>query len=585
MTMNYANNVPVNNVVGNNYSVDDSLGFKDEVKHVFESYNGQGVSLSNDMLDVISSPETREEFIANICESLTTSDLFTNSNIANEAFYNNYTDRVEQLLQNSMKSIVTESAMLGYAPIVAYNPFFLKKQWISCIFKDVLMTEVPQSPVINLAFEKRYLRSLDGKEYPIPEVNYDDEIMAQLTAEATGLSIKEDPIAITEFKPALKILDPTYIPGIVADDVTAELTADFHIFKVFVKDSKNAEHEIPCMIKVDITTHNFTKGEVKYDVKDSDGNVTETIEDRIIGNVDFKTGKVIIMSENDKITKVCLRGKTANRWNNRSLDVVRRVEQLQYVMPESGPRLNSAVTVEDASDALALQKIDIIADNVDVMGRTLADLEDFEIRTFLNNSFDAQEKAGVGPHGYEQLTVKGGFNTLPYESFTNNITDWMKDAREYFERIIEGLKDKLKTADAVITVVAHPSLVRFLQNGINWVFTDDTQISGMKITYNFGIYTTVQDRVHIVTTRYMKPEDGLKFVVIPTTTELVTFKHYKYNCIIDRNYRNPLYTLTPNIMCTHRTLTFEVLPVQGKMTIDGRDLFSPDTLKRQTVSA
>ena len=585
MTMNYANNVPVNNVVGNNYSVDDSLGFKDEVKHVFESYNGQGVSLSNDMLDVISSPETREEFIANICESLTTSDLFTNSNIANEAFYNNYTDRVEQLLQNSMKSIVTESAMLGYAPIVAYNPFFLKKQWISCIFKDVLMTEVPQSPVINLAFEKRYLRSLDGKEYPIPEVNYDDEIMAQLTAEATGLSIKEDPIAITKFKPALKILDPTYIPGIVADDVTAELTADFHIFKVFVKDSKNTEHEIPCMIKVDITTHNFTKGEVKYDVKDSDGNVTETIEDRVIGNVDFKTGKVIIMSENDKITKVCLRGKTANRWNNRSLDVVRRVEQLQYVMPESGPRLNSAVTVEDASDALALQKIDIIADNVDVMGRTLADLEDFEIRTFLNNSFDAQEKAGVGPHGYEQLTVKGGFNTLPYESFTNNITDWMKDAREYFERIIEGLKDKLKTADAVITVVAHPSLVRFLQNGINWVFTDDTQISGMKITYNFGIYTTVQDRVHIVTTRYMKPEDGLKFVVIPTTTELVTFKHYKYNCIIDRNYRNPLYTLTPNIMCTHRTLTFEVLPVQGKMTIDGRDLFSPDTLKRQTVSA
>ena len=150
MTMNYANNVPVNNVVGNNYSVDDSLGFKDEVKHVFESYNGQGVSLSNDMLDVISSPETREEFIANICESLTTSDLFTNSNIANEAFYNNYTDRVEQLLQNSMKSIVTESAMLGYAPIVAYNPFFLKKQWVATVFKDVLMSEIPSNALINI---------------------------------------------------------------------------------------------------------------------------------------------------------------------------------------------------------------------------------------------------------------------------------------------------------------------------------------------------------------------------------------------------------------------------------------------------
>lgn len=582
MTMNYTNNVPVNNVVGNDYSIDDSLGFKEEVKHVFESYSGQGIDITNDLMSIIGSPENREEFIGNICESLTTSNLFTDSTIANEPFYRNYTDRVEQLLQNSMGSIVTESAMLGYAPIVAYNPFFLKKQWISCVFKDVLMTEVPQSPVINLAFEKRYLRTLDGKEYPIPEVNYDDEIMKKLTNEATGLSIKEDPIDIANFKPALSILNNTYIPGVVEGDLTAELTADLHIFKVYLKDSDQAEHEVPCMIKTDITTHNFTNGQVKYDVMDTDGKtVKETIEDTIIGRVDFKEGKVTIMSENDKVTKVCLRGKTANRWNNRSLDVVRRVEHLQYVMPESGPRLNSAVTVEDAADALALQKIDVIADNVDVMGRTLADLEDFEIRSFLDNSFDAQEKAGVGPHGYEQLTVKGGFDTLPYESFTNNITDWMKDAREYFERIIEALKDKLKTANAVITVVAHPEIVRFLQNGINWVFTDDTQISGMKISYNFGIYTTVQDRVHIVTTRYVKKESGLHFLVIPTTPELVTYKHYKYNCIIDRNYRNPLYTLTPNIMCTHRTLTFEVLPVQGRMAIDGRELFSPNTLKRK----
>lgn len=584
MTSMYETNMPVNNVVGNNYASDESLGFKEEVSHVLESYTSQGVNLIKDLDEIITSPETKQEFVSNICESLTQSPIFTDASIANEAFYNNYGQRVEQLLENSLRSIATESAMLGYAPIVAYNPFFLKKQWIACIFKDVLMTEVPQSPVINLAFEKRYLVDSAKNEYPIPEVNYDDEIMKRLTDEATGLNIKSTPFAITNFKPAANILSSTYIDGLVAGDPTAELTADFRIVKVYLKDSSNVEHEVPCNIKVDITTHQFTNGSVKYDVTDASGAVTETITDTIVGNVDFKTGKALILSESDKVTKIVLSGKTANRWNNRSLDVVRRVEQLQYVMPESGPRLNSAITVEDAADALALQKIDVIADNVDVMGRTLADLEDYEIRMFLDNSFEAQENAGVGPHGYDKLTVVGGFDAKPYESFTNNITDWMKDSREYFERIIEELKDKLKTTDAVVTVVAHPSLVRFLNNGINWVFSDDTQISGMKISYNFGIYTTAQDRVHIITTRYMKREAGLKFVVIPTTTELVTFKHYKYNCIIDRNYRNPLYTLTPNIMCTHRTLTFEVLPVQGKMTIDGRELFSPTTLKRATAA-
>lgn len=580
-----SSNVPLNNVVGNNYSSDDSYGFKDEVRGVFESYEGQGVNLATDFMTVLGSPQNKQEFVDTVMESVVTSSLFTNDSIANEAFYNNYADRATQLIENSLNQVVTESAMLGYAPIVAYNPFFLKKQWISCIFKDVLMTEVPKSPVINLAFEKRYLKSLDGQLYPIPEVTYDDETMAKLTQESTGISIKEDPIPISTFKPAKNILTSDYFPGIVAGDKTLELTADLHIFKVIVKDSASTEHEIPCNIRVDVTTHNFVKGEVKYDVKDATGKVTETIEDRVIGTVDFDNGKVSIMSENDAVVKVCLRGKLANRFNQRSLDVVRKVEPLQYVMPESGPRLNSAVTIEDAADALALQKVDVIADNCDVMGRTLADLEDWEIRDFLKNSFDAQEKAGVGPHGYQKLTVKGGFDAKPYDGYTNNISQWMTDSREYFERIIEGLKDKLKTPDGVITVVGNPSLLRFLQNGINWVFSDDTQISGMKINYNFGVYTTAQDKVHIISTRYMKEEQGLWFIEIPTTTELVTFKHYKYNMVIDRNYRNPLYTLTPNIMCTHRTLTFEVLPVQGRMTIDGRDLFSPMNLKRKTETA
>ena len=581
-----------NNVVGNDYASNDSLGFKSEVSGVLESYMAQGVNLITDLGSIISNEETKNEFVDNVCESLTNSPVFTQAGVANEPFYDNYAQRMQQLLENSLHSVATESAMLGYAPIVAYNPFFLKKQWISCIFKDVLMTEVPQSPVINLAFEKRYLKDQDGNEYPIPEVNYDDEVMKKLRDAATGLNLSEDWFPISNFKPAANLLTATYVPGLAPGDPTAELTSDFHIVKVrlqgTVEDPDSTEtpkakktYEIPCNIRVDITTHQLVGGTVKYDEVLSDGTIN-TITDTIVGQVDFDKGKALIMSESDKITHIVMRGKTANRWNNRSIDVVRKNEQLQFTMPESGPRLNSAITVEDAADALALQKIDVIADNVDVMGRTLADFEDNEIRLFLDDSFEAQEAAGVGPHGYGKLTVDGGFDALPYESFTNNITDWMKDSREWFERIIEELKDKLKTEDAVITVVCHPSLVRFINPGINWVFTDDTQISGMKINYNFGIYTSAQDRVHIVTTRYMPKDKGLKFVLIPTTTELVTFKHYKYNCIIDRNYRNPIYTLTPNIMCTHRTLTFEVLPVQGHMNITGRELFSPTTLKRTT---
>ena len=256
-----------------------------------------------------------------------------------------------------------------------------------------------------------------------------------------------------------------------------------------------------------------------------------------------------------------------------------------FASPEEADTL--VITLEDAADALVTQNIDIIADNVDMMGRTLAEFEDFEIRDFLDTSFEAQANAGSMAVGFldnNSLIVRGHFDALPYEQFTNNITDWMKDSREYFERILAGLKTKLKTDDAVVICYSHPNLVRYLQNGINWVFTDDTQISGMKISYNFGIYTSSQDRVHIVTSMYVPEDSGLHFVVIPTTKDLITYKHFKYNAVIDRNYRDPVHPLTPNVMVTQRTLTCEVLPVQGRLTIGGRETYSPTTLKRFTSS-
>ena len=569
-------------VAGNDYASDSSMGFKAEVSKVLESYAAHGVSVSDMMHQVLTSPTAREQFLDTVMESISDSPIFMNADCQNSRFYDNYADRLRQLEDNSLKQAAIESIVTGYSPIVAYNPFFLKKQWISTVFKDILMTEVPASPVINYAVEQRFLRTMDGTEYPIPDVYYDAAITRSLSAACTGAAIAENPIALTDLH-GLSLIDPTYIPGIVKNDPAVELTQDICICAVTLTDGT----VVPTNIRTDVTTHQWTKGDIVYKRTDEFGNVTETITDKIFGAVDFVTGKVTVLSQDGNVTHVTLRGKVANRWNDRSLTTIRRVEPIQFVMPESGNRLNTPITLEDAADALVTQNIDIIADNVDMMGRTLAEFEDFEIRDFLDTSFEAQANAGSMAVGFldnNSLIVRGHFDALPYEQFTNNITDWMKDSREYFERILAGLKTKLKTDDAVVICYSHPNLVRYLQNGINWVFTDDTQISGMKISYNFGIYTSSQDRVHIVTSMYVPEDSGLHFVVIPTTKELITYKHFKYNAVIDRNYRDPVHPLTPNVMVTQRTLTCEVLPVQGRLTIGGRETYSPTTLKRFTSS-
>lgn len=573
-------------VIGKIQYSDGDVGFKSEVKGVFESYNAQGVNLINDLPSVIANPSAKQAFIGTATESMSDSVLMTNPIASKDAFYGSYVNCVEQLLENTLDSIATESIMTGYAPIVAYNPFFLKKQWIDCVFKDVLMTEVPKTPVINIGFERRYAKDAEGNEYPLPEALYDDEITKKLLNEATGLNIKEDPIDIAALK-GLCLIDPTYIPGVVAGDHTVELTPGLTVVSAIVTDSNAQTHKIAMNMTVDITTHNFVNGKVKYNViDDSDGSVKETLEDELVGRVDFKKGTVTLMSTSGVVTQVVLRGKTANRFNQRSLSVERRVEHIQKVMPESGPRLNTAVTIEDAADALALQNIDVIADNINVMGATLANFEDAEINMFLKESFQAQKDGLANFVAYDELKdnimiAETEFDTLAYDTFAGRLTDWMKDSREWFERTIAALKTKLRSSNVMIVAVAHPNLVRFLQDGINWVFSDDTQISGVKLSYQFGIYTSAQDRVHVVTTMRMSEDDGIRFVVIPLTNELITYKHYKYNVMIDRNYRNPTYQLVPNILATQRTLTFEILPVQGVMTIKNRDMHSPTTLKRQ----
>ena len=571
---------PETRIVGNDYKSDADLGFKQEVKSVFESYMAQGVDLGSDFGAIISKARDRQEFENVMMESMTNSEAFTNSNAAKAPFYSNYAERFETLMDNSLKTVAMESVMQGYAPIVAYNPFFLKKQWVSCVFKDVLMTEVPTSPVINLAYEKRYLKTLAGKEYEIPNVFYDKAVMAELVDAATGLKIDSTKKIALPMK-NVDILTTDYIPGIVVKDRAETLTGDTRVCKVEMDVSEAGDgselKELPVDIRTDVTTHNFINGKVKYV---DPATPTKAAESTILGNVDFVAGTVTIFSDNDRIKSVWLAGTTANRFNERSLETVRRVEQIQHVMPESGPRFNTPVTIEDAADALALQKIDIIADNVEYMGRSLAEFEDYEIRTFLLNSFDVQNAAASGPHGYEKLTVDGTFDLKPYDGYTDTISRWRTESREYFERVIDLLKQKLKTPDEVIVAVCNPTLVRFLNSGIEWVFTDETQIAGIRIDYNFGVLTGSQDRVHIVTTHYLDADDGIRFIVIPLTKELITYKHYKYNMVIDRGYRNPVHDLVPNVMATHRTLTFEVLPVQGRLQITGRDLVSPATLAR-----
>ena len=582
-------------IIGNTSDADASYGFKKEISDIFEQYATEGVNLPTDLYSVLSSPATEQNFVDMVMESVVNSPALTSGEAKSDPFYSNYAERLAQLAENSNREIVQESVMTSYAPITAYAPFFLKKQWISCVMKDVLLTEVPTSPIINYQFQRRYIVDMEGNKYEMPDVYKKKDVMKKLIAQSTGVAIKETPIKLPlkneNLVDTTRNADPskTYLEeGFVTRDLSQALNPDMFIFKVIMTDPEDSkQYELPCSIMLDVTTHNFMKQKLSYAVKDGEGNVTKTLEDEVIGTVDFDTSSITVMSVNGIITHICLRGKTSNRFNHRSLDVRREVTRLERVMPESGPRFNSPVTIEEAADAISTGNIDMFADNADMMGNALANFEDIEIRSFLDESYDRQmtaKKQGLADQfGYTNLVEEGTFSALPFGGFSNNISEWIKDAKEYFERILEQLKYKLETDQCIVTCVCHPSLIRFIQGELRWVFDSGSEISGMKLQHNFAVSTAGGDKIRFVTTRYMDPDDGIRFILIPTTTDLITFKHLKYSVTVDRGYRHPLEPLVPNLMATQRTLTFEVIPVQGKMKITGRGLNSPENVGYSTV--
>lgn len=592
-------------IIGNTYAAESNTGFKADIQNMIEKYALENVNIINDFDRILAREDTRSDFMDRCLESVTNTAALHDSSMSTDNFYNNYSERLGQLIENSCNQIAREAVMTGYAPIVSYAPFFIKKQWVSCVWKDVLMSEVTTSPILNYKFEKRYLKDQDGNRYDIPEVYYDKAKMAKLYGEATGndldsskaltLPVNHVSLLPTELDPDGYIVDGR---NMHYSDKANVLTQDIAICAIHIVDGEHSiDTWIPMNIRINITTHNFVKGSFKYVAKDEDGkpilsdSKPVVIEGEIVGNVDFDNAAVTAFSTNAKVTGIKLAGKTANRFNHRSLDVERRVEQLQYIMPESGPRLNSAVTVEEAADAIALGRIDMFADNVDMMGDALAQLNDFSMRSFVQDSFETQKAAGQGPHGYvygpdgtdTSLIEEGGFSAMPYGGYSQNISTWMADSKEYFERFLENLKLKLKTPEVTVVCVCHPTLVRYLRadGAVKWIFSDQTDVSGLKINYNLGITTVNGDRVHIISCQYLAPSDGIQTILIPTTSELITFKNVFYSVIVDRGYRNPLEQLVPNIMSTQRTLTFEVLPVQGRFYIDGREANPPKALFSQ----
>lgn len=550
-------------VVGS-FSHDKNADFKASTKHLMESfqstYNMDAVS---DIAKILRLDQTKECYKDQLLEDVREAAI-------DDPYYAMLPQKLEQLFENSSLEMLNESAVAALAPIVGISLPVLKKAYIEGHAKDIVMTEIPTKPIIKAAYERRFLKDAAGNKYYIPDIFYDDSYKEIINkGKGNEVSITFWPEADDATLPIQDFDILTASGGSVAN--RDSLDKDFHIKSVQF-DVDGTLYTIPNLcVQPNMAADSTFQCRVKAPVANAQGVI---LEDILVGQVDFYWGKVSVASTAGYIKKVQFGGHLSNENNTNTIEIDRERELMEWKIPD-GVHINTGLTVERIKDYKALFDFDLSAEIISDMSTTLAQTEDSDILSYLNDSFDEwkQKDSVLTRFGYTDGFVREGwFSCEPGANKYVTRSQYIESELKYdLNRFIDELKVLLKVSDLMFVVYGHPNNITLIQDNVRWVIDEDTKIGGIQLDYRFGVMTANKNRIHVISTLKCPKSRGLRVVAYPLSKEVITFKHYKYALNIENAYRNGLTPLTPNIMATSRYLTTDVLPVQGEFHIVDND--------------
>lgn len=551
-------------VVGS-FTASKDQDFKDGIKNLFESFSNQyRVDAVDNLMQILKTEALSEAYKENLL-----------GDVIQESFNDPYMDllpqKLEQLYENTAGELL-ESAYIGqYNPVVGVSLPILKKNFLTCHSKDIVMTEVPTKSLIRVNFERKFLKDKEGNKYYIPEIFY-DETYRTVSDKTRGKRVTDkwygatgtEATEVTKDSEAIRIQDLNVLEASGGSLSTRDsLGRDFGITAVKMVVGEEVKE-----IAVDIRQNFGANNTFTYTVESKDEAKSTVVKDLIVGQVDPYYGTVSVSCTGGKIVAIQFGGHLSNENNLESLEIDGERETLDWAIPE-GERFNTGITLEKIKDMKALFNRDVTADIISDMSTVATQFEDSNVIGFLDQSFEKWKNRKELPFGYKDGFVEvGEFSCQPPTGTFATPSQWISTELKFtINQLLNELKDKLKTKEVIFIAYGHPSNISLIQEDVNWVIDEGQKVGGVELDYRFGVMTPNGNRVHVISTLKVAKEKGIRFVLQPTTKDTFTFKHYKYSFNIENSYRNPLTPLTPNVMVTSRYLTTEVLPIQGSLEL------------------
>ena len=446
---------------------------------------------------------------------------------------NNYmslhADKLEQLIENTREELALEASSIGQlSPIVALTLPILKKEYLEMNFKEVLQTVVADKPVINIAYERKFLKDVQGNKYYIPDIFYDNSYK-EITRKSIGKEISSKWYPETGNLP-FQDLDMLAESG-GSLERRDQLSYDFRVAAIKVDvptDDSTEEVIVPVDCKPDMANQAFNYTIEVTDAKTNPGKV----KCAIYGSFDPYSGKVSIAGVN--IKQVQFAGHLSNSNNTEIVELDRERKNIQYTISEK-ERFNTGITIERIRDEKALANIDTTVELVSDMTEVCAQTKDSNIKEFLEESFQRTLAAkDFHPMGYNiKFADSIEFDMQKAKDYMVPESEWRSpQLRMYFGRVIGQMKQQLRDTRVMFVVSGNPYVIeRFFETDdkCRWVIDNNTKIGGVKFDYKFGVTTIDGTRIHIIATMKETIEKGLRIVAYPLTETVLTYRQYDYS--------------------------------------------------------
>lgn len=496
-----------------------------------------GIDIKTDLNAFIKSPGLQDAFKADLLAGI--AEEAAENKDENLGYFSNLYDQCSALYDNTVDDLYQESSRVGtLLPIKAVDLPLCIKSHIKATFNTIVKTKITRSPVIKKQIERTWvIDKKTKKKYPYPDVMYTEEWKDIYTA-GIGTPLSNDPQDLPLFNfDIVQNLSGAAVPS------RERITINIEIDKVYLADGTLVPLKKP--ITCNMADGSWVGGVIDTTVKDASG-ADVVVKDVISGHLNFDTGITSVSSSSGQIASVSFSGRISNEKNERAVTVDYSREDQEWHI-EDGFRVDASFSLEKLDDYKALASFDLYKRTYNTLNDLLTQTEDNYGFDWLDEMFDKYDGVELNLLDFNPYVSHRTFDCDPSSMTVAMPSEWIANMLKFkIDRYLIDIADDCKLEGVTFVIYGNPRWVSLLNPNVKWVVGNGrNSIGGVKLNYSYGIMTSNDINVQVVSAKKLDAHkyDKLRFVAFPTSELTITFEKYKYTTHIRTSensaYRDP----------------------------------------------